>query len=448
MQVNSPSKAHPNKSSKPASAAGILHPGEAGIPPLGSTTSIAAKQVQNGGKSQAKGNAVSSLTTARERRYDLTDAAKLLLPNDARVQVCMALKPAAGAAEIMVDREAGKGHVRGVLCCGDLWGCAVCAERITAYRRDELRRALELAKAKGWTVGLMTLTAAHYTNTNLSEHLDAFLLGLRRFMGDGSVKRLKSEYGWVGYSRSLEDTYNVNGHNPHSHAVVFFDRELTPGNISGLEIALAKIWRRVLQKRGLTASVQHGLKLTTAESEVQDYVAKHGAELSSWDAADEMTRHMHKRGPKDLQGRKKGFTPWELLTMSRWGADDERFFGEAALIGSPKKASRLFQQYYAAFSGRNQLVWSPGLRGLLGLGDELTDEQIAETEPTDNYECAMSLERSAYNRVRAAGKIGLLIDLCIADRMDEAAYLLQRLGISHVDLRLYDMPPPRGRPRP
>lgn len=424
----------------------VLARGGSEIPPLGSTTNIAAKRGENSPKNAEKAGLKKQPTPARERRFNKVDGAKNILPNTARIQVCMAMKPGAVTADVMVDREADKGHFRGIMCCGDIWACAVCAERITAVRRDELRHALDLAAAKGWSVGLLTLTAAHYTNTDLVNHLDAFLLAIRRFMGDGSVKRLKEEYGWVGYVRSLEYTYNVNGANPHSHAVVFFDRALTAGNVAGLEIALAKAWRRVCQRRGLNASIQHGLKLSNAQSEIKDYIAKHGAETSSWDAADEMTRHMHKQGPKDLKGRQKGFTAWELLELAMCDDDDELFLNEAALIRSPRRAGKLFQQYYAAFSGKNQLVWSPGLRDLLGMAEEISDAEIADTDldKGQNWELALSLERSAYNRVKAAGKLAEVLNLCIADRMDDVRALLRRLGVSHVDLTQYDMrPPPR-----
>jgi hypothetical protein len=43
-----------------------------------------------------------------------------------------------------------------------------------------------------------------------------------------------------------------------------------------------------------------------------------------------------------------------------------------------KKSAGLFRVYAAAFKGRRQLVWSVGLRNLLGLGAVATDEEIAD----------------------------------------------------------------------
>ena len=43
----------------------------------------------------------------------------------------------------------------------------------------------------------------------------------------------------------------------------------------------------------------------------------------------------------------------------------------------PERAGKLFQVYAKAFHGRRQLYWSNGLRDLLGLSRELTDEELA-----------------------------------------------------------------------
>ena len=42
-----------------------------------------------------------------------------------------------------------------------------------------------------------------------------------------------------------------------------------------------------------------------------------------------------------------------------------------------KRAGALFAEYAAAFKGRRQLVWSPGLKKRAGI-DEVSDEQAAE----------------------------------------------------------------------
>jgi len=62
---------------------------------------------------------------------------------------------------------------------------------------------------------------------------------------------------------------------------------------------------------------------------------------------------------------KKGKTPFDLL---RWYLKEQ-----------DPKAKKLFQEYAKCFKGKRQLVWSRGLRNLLNLASEKTDQDIAES---------------------------------------------------------------------
>ena len=68
------------------------------------------------------------------------------------------------------------------------------------------------------------------------------------------------------------------------------------------------------------------------------------------------------------QTKRKGLSPWGLL-RAVLDADDPEY--------PPERAGKLFQVYAKAFHGRRQLYWSNGLRDLLGLSRELTDEELA-----------------------------------------------------------------------
>jgi hypothetical protein len=60
----------------------------------------------------------------------------------------------------------------------------------------------------------------------------------------------------------------------------------------------------------------------------------------------------------------EGMTPFDLLRSFRDTKNDIH--------------KRLFAEYSQTFKGKRQLVWSAGLRGLLLLAPELTDEEIVE----------------------------------------------------------------------
>lgn len=366
--------------------------------------------------------------TPKERRYRHLEQAQKLLPADDRIQVCMCLKPGAAGAAAMVNRTTGAAYYKHIMTCGDVWACPVCSARISSKRRNELAAALVAVRENDWTPVLVTLTTSHNVSTELKDHLERQKRAVRAFKSGRWFQDVKAEYEWRGDVRALETTYNLNGWHPHSHLVAIFGRKLSSVEIAGLERLIKAQWASVAQRFGLFASFAHGADVKAADEDIAEYVAKFGKQPERhWGAADEVTRGNLKRGRRD------GFTPWELLEMSTWKADDLRWFDEAKLIGSPSRAAALFAEYVAAFRGSNQLVWSRGLRELLGMENEQSDAEIAEQEPV--AEEAFFLEASAYRRVRRAGKLAFLLELALAEKWDELRYTLSRLGITHVNLR-------------
>jgi hypothetical protein len=108
----------------------------------------------------------------------------------------------------------------------------------------------------------------------------------------------------------------------------------------------------------------HGLTLRATGGAVADYVAKFGRDpqCDPWGPESELTKAHVKRA---RGGRS---TPWDLLR--RFTSGDGR-------------AAHLWREYAGVFKGRIQLVWSPGLRAVLGLEDEVSNQEVAQALPDD-----------------------------------------------------------------
>jgi hypothetical protein len=173
---------------------------------------------------------------------------------------------------------------------------------------------------------------------------------------------LKDDYDWMGSIRSLETTYGENGWHPHQHELILLNAKLSKSAQNGLLVDLKAKWGAALRRRGFDASWDHGVDLRAADSDVRDYVAKFGHEpvTVSWGIEHELTKQPVKKG------RDGGRSPAQLL------AD----YGDGDIV-----AGRLWREYANVFKGRKQLVWSKGLRKLLGMGEEPTDEELAESLP-------------------------------------------------------------------
>ena len=211
---------------------------------------------------------------ARANRWALKSVVNKLLP-DSRTSQCMILRaPVAGQTlgEIQIMKGIhNKAFYQGLLVCGGVWTCPVCAAKIAERRRQELKDALQAAKALDMRVHFVTLTVPHGIGDDLQELLDKQGQALKRLsQGKHSIKhQLKDLYEGDnapeihGYIRAFEVTHgNQNGFHPHFHILVFTDNRLD--NSTLLQV-YANAWKRACRLAGLPEpSDEHGVTVRTA----------------------------------------------------------------------------------------------------------------------------------------------------------------------------------------
>lgn len=320
--------------------------------------------------------------TPSEYRFRLQKWARSCYGNyDHRLSGCC-IRPLPGGYSVDVRRnpDTGSAQFVGLEQCNRVWTCPVCAQRITNQRRKELSEALAAAKLRGWTPVLVTYTVQH-EGSDLLEHLLARQeAALRDFKSGRAWQEFKSEFGLMGGIKALEVTYGQSGWHPHIHELMFFDLPREMINPNKIKSWLAPRWITKLQLQGLNASFEHGLDVRTADSEIADYIAKWGHEPRelAWGAEHELAKAPNKKAHQD------GLTPFQLLE---------------AVSGGDRKARVLFVEYARALDGKRQLRWSPGLRKLLQLPDELTDEQLPLIDESPAAYVAASFTPENWKRI-------------------------------------------------
>lgn len=335
------------------------------------------------------------------QRFYLQAQARALLP-DERVAKCLRLlRPTSELVDVLYAPAVKKAHYKGLITCGRVWFCPVCAAKITERRREELTAAL--AKTS-YTPVMVTFTLRHKSTDSLESLLKALLSGFEAFSRDRAGKRLKSRFRWVGYIKALEVTHGAAGWHPHLHVLYLLEQQ---PDVEAMASSLKAHWLEVLQKRKFDASWAHGLDVRTGNSAVKDYIAKYGRApvKVSWTLEHELTKSPVK------VAHDGGRSPFQLL--ADFGAGDQ-------------VAGDLFVEYAKAFKGKRQLIWSRGLRALL-LGDvpELTDEAIAD-ESRESSDLLASLSKSEWQRVLRADLRGEL--LAVASAGDAAQLWAWLLG--------------------
>ena len=203
---------------------------------------------------------------------------------------------------------------------------------------------LSWARAQGYRVMMLTLTARHGRDDDLAELLERMKDAKQRWARHRSYRKIKARM--IGSVTATEVTGGgAHGWHPHFHVILIMDgdEDMTP---------LRDAWLASLRGAGLDGTGA-GWDIRSGD-ETGRYVAK-------WGAAEELTLSRHKKG-------RTGRTPAQLLSAS---CDD-----------GDKEAGYLWAEYVRVFHGRRQLVWSRGLKALAGVG-EVDDQEAAKDEQQD-----------------------------------------------------------------
>lgn len=305
---------------------------------------------------------------AGRRRFALQEVAGRLVGHERVYRCCRYLANGNKFVEVVHSPSTGTAHYRCLETCGSVWLCPVCAAKIAEGRRKELADAVAATQAGGGAVVHVTYTVKHGRHDDLALLVDSFTQAYRKLTSYRGYKELRKEYEIFGSVRALEVTHSdENSWHPHYHVLLFLSHPITEAQRLELDMSLRNLWVVAAKKCGLSMN-HHGLKVSTTKGAIGDYIAKYGrdpkGERVPWGPESELTR-AHLKSAR-LSGSN---TPWDLLRAHEDGDG---------------RAAHLFREYAAVFKGRQQLVWSPHLRALLGLEDEAKDSALADAVPDDS----------------------------------------------------------------
>ena len=291
---------------------------------------------------------------SRVQRFALQSVARSILPQS-RTAKCLRIRAHDCDVQVWKSKEHGTASYGGLQTCGSVWTCPVCAAKIAERRRVELLDAMELHKAQGGAVYLLTLTTPHQRGDVLGDLMTQQGKALQSFLRDRKVKEVFKEMGHIGQVRALEVTHGRkaarnNGWHPHFHILQFCYQKGTDADRKDWTARLYMRWAFYCEKAGLgTPSYAHGIKLDDG-TKASDYVTK-------WGLEDEMTKGHTKKA------KAGGETPFDLLRAALADRQD-------------KQAAALFREFAECFKGKRQLSWSNGLKARFFV-DEKTDEELA-----------------------------------------------------------------------
>lgn len=277
---------------------------------------------------------IQNSSSGEKNNYDQIDRAACITGNSRLIGCGRNLAPSTKHVKIM-QIDSSQFFYSGVYRCGQVWLCPDCAKRIMHVRSAEISKAESEWKSRGGRVWMATLTVPHVASESLSVVLARLDKAKQKMSNLREWKRFKHEF--AGNIRSLEISYGKNGWHPHFHILFFVYQDAV---VEATEIE--SVWRKALNSIGIAGDLGNSAFVLT-KGRFANYVCR-----------------FSKSGSKSAVS---GQNPFELIS------------GQNELKN--KQASILFYEYSKSIKGKRRLLWSGGLRKLLKLDVELSDEKIA-----------------------------------------------------------------------
>ena len=365
---------------------------------------------------QTEGKVREAIAIHRTERFRLLSVARLLLMAAGRaagLAFCHDYHRTAKCKFVRRSEKVGvhlaPGHgaafFTGLVTCGSLWVCPVCAAKIQERRRAEIALAIDWAYANNLQPVMVTLTFPHQAWHKLARLLEQQAMALQRLRAGEPWKRFKKKFEFQGLIRALELTHGDHGWHPHTHELWLVKKNADP---IVMKKEILERWESACDRAGLLPrgnldGFREYSVNVKGNCSASDYLAKQD-DARHWGADRELAKASTK------EGRAKGRHPFGLLADAAEGN---------------RRAGRLFLAYAIATKGKKQLLWTPGLKPRIALG-ELSDEVLAEQE-REPADLLGRLNPNDWKLVCAAGVRARLLQAAEKGRWPEVQKLLDSL---------------------
>jgi hypothetical protein len=261
-----------------------------------------------------------------------------------------------GDVSLVKPQQRDSYHYKGLATCGSVHTCPICASKIQERRRQEVVQAIAYAARIDRAPYMVSLTFPHRVDQPLSLLLTLQQAAIKKLRGSRAYMALMLRCKAAGRIRTLEVTHGRNGWHPHTHELLFLDRE-TPA--AWLREELVAQWVKACRSVGLFRPdidleadfLRHSVDVRAGDVGAAAYMAKMD-DQSKWGLSHELTKSSSK------QGRRAGSHPFRLAEQD--------------------STAHLFVEYVHAMKGQRQLVWSRGLKALVGVADKSDEEIVSE----------------------------------------------------------------------
>lgn len=323
------------------------------------------------------------MATKREKndtlisKFRLQSLVRELLP-DSRTSYCMK-RQVSGSTSVHKHKIEERSKYTGLMTCGSRWVCPVCSIKKNSQDANDIKTLINSLDCELY---LITYTIQH----NIDDKLSILIRDLNRainYMRSGSKKkRFDNRFNVIGHIRTLEIRYSkATGFHPHIHELLI-TRKGTKGQEDEIDKTLKQDnnYCTYLQSKGyltnnFTVTVK-GSKRKGKQSQLSDYLTKCAIEL-------EMSLGSTKKSSVSM-------SQFQILDLYSKTFDPY--------------LCDVYQELFLATSGKQQIRWSKGLKGLLP-----DNSEGSEIEMSDQWRLLAKLDHSQWMKVCEMGARAILL---------------------------------------
>lgn len=257
---------------------------------------------------------------------------------------------------VTIVKQGTHAHYHGLMTCGGVWGCPVCAAAALEDYYYKIMAATNGMTANGYSAAMITFTIPHRQQQSAKEVLTELNAVMANFQNQRGYLSDCKAAGFGGNIRALECTYGNNGWHWHFHTVAFF-KNLTPAEAEDLETSWRWRWYesclRVIPELTPYYPDVESL-LANGASDGVHFSRRHSGAI--WladdaetaakyicDAAKELSAQQHKG---KFTGHDHG---WHMTPLQLLQSDDEHF-------------NNCYFEYVRAAKGKHRIYISPYVR--------------------------------------------------------------------------------------
>jgi hypothetical protein len=314
----------------------------------------------------------------------------------------------------------GKGAgFSGLQSCGSVWVCPVCSAKILARRSLETGVLLLSWENRGGRLALGTLTMRHHAGHSLTALWDALGAAWDSVIRSRVWGKWRKRLGSPGLVKVVEVNVGPNGWHVHIHFALLLDGSATDADLRELSDWLTPKWQRAVARNGFDALPvgQDLAYFDGVEAAVQlgEYMTK----ATAYGPSETLGRELFGAANKRARGVYSTVPVWRLLEDIKATGDLDQW--------------NRWVEYEKSSKGKRQYSVSNGLRELLGVGPEQSDEEIAAEVAGDRDLVVIS--RDGWREVLASGmNPAEILSVMESGGIGAVCRFLESSGIEHMEV--------------